>query len=75
MVESRPYYIVRLRNLLRGQINSDDPIQGLLEYIGIEKKDLVNSIVILDGLDEICALYDKTDFHRYLKCYCRISPE
>lgn len=67
MAKSRPYYIVRLRNMLKSQINSVDPIQGLLEYIGIERSNLVNSIVILDGLDEICALYHKTDFHTYLK--------
>ncbi len=67
MAKSRPYYIVRLRNMLKSQINSVDPIQGLLEYIGIERSNLVNSIVILDGLDEICALYQKTDFHTYLK--------
>lgn len=67
IANNRPYYIIRLRNMQASQINDDDPIQGLLKYLGIETTKLVNSIVILDGLDEICALYHKTDFHMYLE--------
>ena len=64
---NRPYFIVRLRNLQESQINNNDPIQGLLDYLDVETCDLINSIVILDGLDEICALYHKTNFHMYLE--------
>lgn len=63
----RPLFIIRLRNMQRSQINADDPIQGLLDYMETDRNGLVNSVVILDGLDEVCALYQKTDFHIYLK--------
>lgn len=64
---SKQYYIIRLRNLRSSQINAEDPIQGLLEYLNIEEKDLIDSILVLDGLDEICALYSNTDFSVYVK--------
>lgn len=64
---SKQYYIIRLRNLRSSQINAEDPIQGLLEYLNIEEKDLIDSILVLDGLDEICALYSNTDFSVYIK--------
>lgn len=67
MAGHRPFYIVRLRNMSASEINSEDPIQGLLEYIGIDKNSLLNSIMILDGLDEVCALYRRTNFQLYLR--------
>ena len=63
----RPFYIVRLRNMLEKQINDADPILGLTEYLQITLSDLSNAILVLDGLDEICALYSRTDFSVYLK--------
>ena len=63
----RRLYIIRLRNLTSAQINNDDPIQGLLDYMQTERSALEKSILILDGLDEICAMYHRTDFHSYLK--------
>lgn len=64
---NRAYYIVRLRNLKIKQINAEDPIQGLLEYLRIEEDELEDAVLILDGLDEICALYQNTDFQTYLE--------
>lgn len=62
----KTFFVVRLRNMLSEQINNNDPLSGLLEYIGIDQHALHNSILILDGLDEICALYRNTDFRNYL---------
>lgn len=67
VLTNRPYHIVRLRNMLESQINSNDPITGLLSYMETDSSGLENSVLILDGLDEICAIYKNTDFHTYLK--------
>lgn len=66
-LSNRPYHIIRLRNMLETQINSDDPITGLLNYMRTDSRGLDNSVLILDGLDEICAIYKNTNFHTYLK--------
>ena len=63
---TRTCYIIRLRNMKKSQINAEDPIQGLLDYLRIEEAKLDSAILILDGLDEICALYQNTDFQIYL---------
>lgn len=67
IIPQRSYYIIRLRNMLKAQVNSVDPIQGLLEYMQTDMSMLKDSVLILDGLDEICAMYNRTDFHEYLK--------
>lgn len=64
--QGRSFYVIRLRNMQFQQINTDDPIQGLLQYLRIKENELDNSILVLDGLDEICAIYNKTDFQTYL---------
>ena len=66
VMPTRTCYIIRLRNMKKSQINADDPIQGLLEYLRIEEDRLEDAILILDGLDEICALYQNTNFETYL---------
>lgn len=66
MMPNRECFIVRLRNMKIKQINAEDPIEGLLDYLRIEEDELDNAILILDGLDEICALYQNTDFQTYL---------
>nr|MBQ4454315.1 pentapeptide repeat-containing protein [Clostridia bacterium] len=60
-------HIVRLRNMKSQQINHEDPITGLLEYLNLQEYQLKDTILMLDGLDEICALYQNSDFHSYLR--------
>ena len=64
-VNQRPVYILRLRNMRENQINAE-PIEGILSYMRISERELENSILVLDGLDEICAIYNRMDFQAYL---------
>ena len=64
---SIPFHIIRLRNMRSEQINHKDPITGLLEYLNLREHHLEDTILMLDGLDEICALYQNADFHSYLR--------
>ena len=62
----RKYYLIRLRNMTNAQINQTSPIDGLLDYMNALADDLKNAVLVLDGLDEICALYHNSNMHLYL---------
>lgn len=64
--DDKKVYIIRLRDMLEQQINSEDPIYGILDYMNVTKIELHDAVLILDGLDEICAIYKNTDFYIYL---------
>lgn len=66
-LQNRQLNIIRLRDMLEEQINSPDPLKGILAYLQTNERSLKQSILILDGLDEICAMYHEVDFHLYLK--------
>lgn len=61
-----PFHFVCLRNMTEAQINDDSPLEGVLKYIHGQFEDLFNSVLVLDGLDEICALYSQSNMCTYL---------
>jgi len=52
-------YFIKLIELLKNNNNSlseDNPLQDILNELNVTKTDLKNTILLLDGLDEICTL-------------------
>lgn len=60
-------HCVRLRDLDEDGINSENPFNTILSYLSTTENQVKENIIILDGLDEICAIYKGTDFNRFLE--------
>ena len=59
-------YIVRLRDIPHKFILEQTPLTSISNYLNCKHMDLRNSTLILDGLDEISAIYNR-NFIRYIK--------
>ena len=59
-------YFIRLRDMEPNYILQMAPLDGILEYLGSPKSNLKMTTLILDGLDEISAIYNKS-FIKYIK--------
>ena len=54
--EGKKLFSFRLRDLADQNINIQDPLSSILQYSNISKSELDNSVMILDGLDELCGI-------------------
>jgi len=54
-------YCFKLRSLKKSQANIEAPLIGILGALRLEKKDLYNAVLVLDGLDEMCGVLNLGD--------------
>lgn len=59
-------YIIRLREMTKRQILSNSHLLGIADYLNCSISNLKNAVLVLDGLDEISAIYDR-NFVSYIK--------
>ncbi|MDR0919681.1 MAG: pentapeptide repeat-containing protein [Oscillospiraceae bacterium] len=54
--KDRKVFCYRLRDLADWNINIENPLDSILKYAGLDILDIENSIMLLDGLDELCGI-------------------